>query len=61
MKKHRPIYAQRKSKRFNGIFGYPQEETEIDPSIVSATEMTGLLPAVRDDEYSEEDFEEYFM
>lgn len=61
MKKHRPIHTQRKSKRFNGIFGYPQEEVEIDPTIVSSTEMTGLLPAVRDDEYGEEDFEEYFL
>ena len=61
MKKHRPLHTQKKSKRFNGIVGLQHEEIEIDPTVVSATEMTGLIPAVREDEYSEEEFEEYFL
>ncbi len=61
MKKRRPIHTHKKTKRFNGIFGYPEEEIEVDPTVVSATEMTGLLPAVREDEFDEDEFEEYFM
>lgn len=60
MKKYKPIFKNRKSKRYNGIFDPEHGDVELDPEIVSSTEMTGAVPAARE-EYEEDAFEEYYM
>ena len=60
MKKYKPIHTKKKSKRFNGIFDPEHGDIELDPELVSSTEMTGAVPAARE-EYEEDSFEEYFI
>ena len=65
MKKYKPLHAvplhnDRKSKRYNGIFNPESGDLELDPEIVFTTEMTGAVPAARE-EYEEDSFEEYFL
>ncbi len=59
MKKRKPIFDNRRSKRYNGIFNPEVGDIELDPEIVSSTEMTGAVPA-SPDEYDEDGFEEYY-
>lgn len=65
MKKYQPLHASplhndRKSKRYNGIFNPESGDLELDPEIVATTEMTGAVPAARE-EYEEDSFEEYYL
>ena len=43
-----------------GVFGYDDEGLTIDPDVVSSTEMTGAIPAARD-EYDEDALEDYYF
>lgn len=60
MKKYKPIHTEKKSKRYNGIFNPERGDLELDSEIVSANEMTGAVPAARE-EYEEDSFEKYFL
>ena len=52
----------KKTKRFDGAFRYEDEDRELDPEIVSCTEMTGMIPAAYgdDDEYEFDSVEDYY-
>lgn len=60
MKKRKPIFNGQKSKRYNGIFNPVPGDVELDPEIVSSTEMTGAIPASPED-CDEDEFEEYYF
>lgn len=60
MKKRKPIFNSNKSKRYNGIFNPEVGDIELDPEIVSSTEMTGAVPA-SPEESDEDDFEDYYF
>lgn len=64
MKRSKSNQPPKKTKRFNGYINYEDnyedEERELDPEIVSATEMTGKIPAVGYDEYESDTFEDYY-
>lgn len=60
LKKYKPIHKEKKSKRYNGIFNPEHGDIELDSEIVSATEMTGAVPAARE-EYEDDAFEEYYL
>ncbi len=60
MKKRKPIFNSNKSKRYNGIFDPEAGDIELDPEIVSSTEMTGAVPAARED-YDEDGIEDYYF
>lgn len=63
MKKRKPITsnmrAGKRSKRYNGVFDPESCNITLDPEIVSSTEMTGAVPAAREEPYSEDAMEEY--
>ncbi len=60
MKKRKPIFNSNKSKRYNGIFDPEVGDIELDPEIVSSTEMTGAVPASLVDS-DEDEIEEYYF
>ncbi len=60
MKKRKPIFDNRRNKRYNGIFNPEVGDIELDPEIVSSTEMTGAVPATPE-ECDEDDFEDYYF
>ena len=63
MKKRKPItsnmQAGKRSKRYNGVFDPESSNITLDPRIVSSTEMTGAVPAAREEPYEEDAMEEY--
>ena len=61
MKKRRPVFTHDKSKRYNGIFDPEAGSVTLDSDIVSSTEMTGAIPAPREEPYDENDFDEYYF
>lgn len=61
MKKCRPVFTHDKSKRYNGIFDPEADSVTLDRDIVSSTEMTGAVPAAREEPYDEDAFEEYYF
>ena len=60
MKKRTQNNPQKKSKRYNGTVNYEHEEMQLDPEIVSTTEMTGVVPAAPET-YEEDAFEENYF
>lgn len=50
-----------REKRYNGIFDPEREDLELDAEIVSANEMTGAVPAARQEPYDDDAFEEYYF
>ena len=60
MKKRKPIFDNRRSKRYNGIFNPEVGDIELDSEIVSSTEMTGAVPASLVDS-DEDEIEEYYF
>ena len=61
MKKRKPVFTNGKSKRYNGIFDPDAGSVTLDPDIVSSTEMTGAVPAAREEPYDEDTLEEYYF
>ena len=59
-KKRKLSFPARKDGMMTGVFGYGEEGLTIDPDVVSSTEMTGAVPASRD-EYEEDALEEYYF
>lgn len=61
MKKRKPMIHLPREKRYNGIFDPEREDLELDAEIVSANEMTGAVPAARQEPYDDDAFEEYYF
>lgn len=59
MKRYRPLHARDPRDRYNGIFDPERGDLELDSQIVSSSEMTGAVPAARQEPYEEDAFEEY--
>ncbi len=59
MKRYRPLHARDPRDRYNGIFAPERGDLELDSQIVSSSEMTGAVPAARQEPYEEDAFEEY--
>lgn len=61
MKRYRPIHTQKPKERYNGVFDPEHGDLELDSQIVSSTEMTGAVPAARQEPYEEDAFEEFWF
>ena len=61
MKKYhyRPLHPRRLHEKYQGIFDPESGDVELEGTLVSSTEMTGAVPAARQEPYDENAFEEY--
>lgn len=51
----------RPHRHYSGIFDLSHADLELDPSVVSGTEMTGAVPAAREEPYRDDAFDDYFF
>lgn len=61
MKKKKPVFRRLREKRYNGIFDPESGDLELDSVLVSANEMTGAVPAARQEPFEEDAFEEFYF
>ena len=54
----RPYYSQ---KPYSGIFDSTYGDLEMDTSVVSGTEMTGAVPAAREEPYRDDEIDGYYF
>ena len=57
-KKRKLVFPPKNDESMSGVFGYNCEGLTLDSDIVSSTEMTGAVPAARD-EYEDDAVEDY--
>ena len=61
MKKKRPLFGDSPQKHYPGIFDPEAPDVELNEDIVSATEMTGAIPAARQEPADGDRIDNYYF
>ena len=61
MKKKRPVFGDSPQKHYPGMFDPDAPDVALSEDIVSATEMTGAIPAARQEPADDDRIDDYYF